>query len=320
MKKFFRALFIASLAALMVCLAVYPDRYIPACFNGIKLWAVAVLPSLLPFFFLTTLLTSTGSLTGLSRTLNPITGFLYRTDGVCGYVQLMSFISGYPVGAKIIADLSERGVLDSDQATRASTFTSTSGPLFIVGSVSIAMFGSKLLGLIMLTVHILSSVFCGICFRFYGKNRSIGRLTAVSPKVENALYEAIYSSVISVLIVGGFIAVFYVLSQILADFHILAIIEKPLTPIIGANAEAFSKGLVECTTGCQLLSANKTPLSAALAAGLISFGGVSIMCQSAIYLKKARAKFSIFFLSKLIQMLFSIALCLLLLNFIPVWG
>lgn len=317
MKKFISAAYIVLIVFFIVCLAVFPERYIEACLDGAKIWALSVLPSLLPYFFLTSLLTATGKLCSISCKLSPVTKVLYRTGGIGAYVQIMSLLSGYPVGAKIIADLYEKKVIDEDQAARMSTFSSTSGPLFIIGAVGIAMFNSKAVGLTIFISHALSSVICGIIFRKYGVNRAIPQRFALTQNSENLLGESMLSSVTSVLVVGGFVAIFYTLSQIAEDFHLLFILEKPLSLLMGNKlASGFCRGLIECTMGCKILSKSTTALSASLASSLISFGGVSIICQSVTFLKKAQVRTSLFILSKIIQMTITFLISFFIFRFI----
>lgn len=315
MKKFFSIAITLLIVAFMACLIVYPDRYLTSTLDGIKLWAFSVLPSLLPFFFLTTLLTKTASLDKLSKKATPLTKKLYNCSGITLYAQIMSILSGYPIGAKVVSDLYQKKLITKDEATRASTFCSTTGPLFIVGSVGISMFQNKKIGLIFLITHILSSIFCGFCFKKYGDNRTILDLSIKKETSDNLLYDCIYQSVISVLIVGGFVSVFYTLSQILHDFNVLFVFEKLLSPLFGKNfSVGFIQGIVECTKGCKILSLDYSILSASLSLGLISFGGFSIICQSIVFLKKAEVNIKIFLLSKLVQMIFSIVVCFLLLT------
>ena len=293
----------------MVMLAAFPDRYASSTFTGVKVWAVSVLPSLLPFFFLTSLLSLVGGITQCVKFLSPFTGLLYRTSGIAAYVQLMSFLSGYPVGVKIIADLKKGGVITTEEATKLSTFCSTSGPLFVAGSVGVGMFSDKTIGLILLISHLSSSVLCGVIFRFLpSESKSHGLLTAA--KSQNVLYDSVYSAVISVAVVGGFIAVFYTFSQILSDINAFYFIEKPLAAVIGENnAKGVTTALIECTFACKTFSADPTRLSVALSCGAISFGGLSVWCQSAAYLKSANVKFYIFAAAKLVHTLLSFALC-----------
>ena len=63
--------------------------------------------------------------------------------------------------------------IDEAAATKMSVFCSTSGPLFVAGSVGTVMVGNKTAGTILLLSHVLSAVFNGVLFRFYGDNRPI---------------------------------------------------------------------------------------------------------------------------------------------------
>jgi nucleoside recognition membrane protein YjiH len=79
----------------------------------------------------------------------------------------MSVLSGYPVGAKLTADFYEKGLITKGQACRITTFTSTSGPLFIVGTVGIGMFHSAKLGIIILLSHFIGAILNGLIYRKY---------------------------------------------------------------------------------------------------------------------------------------------------------
>lgn len=296
----------------MAMLIAFPDKYIKLTFDGIKIWALTVLPSLLPFFFLTTLFTFVGFIGKISHYASPVTKRLYGVSGIGFYTQLMSFLSGYPIGAKIVSDLAKNNVIDKKQANCLSTFSSTSGPLFIVGSVGIGMFLSKKIGYILLLSHILGSVLCGIIFKFILKPDC----NSVSPiqikKCDNVLYESIYSAVISVMIVGGFIAIFYTLSGIVSDIKILYPLEIVLKPVFGELTDGLLTGIIECTMGAKKLSTYPSNLSVTLVCGIISFGGISVWCQSLIYLTQAKVSVKIFALSKTIHTVLSMIICFIL--------
>lgn len=285
-------------------LAAKPDVYVKSSFEGIKLWAVSVLPSLLPFFFLTTIMSKIGLIAAFSKKAERLTGKIFRCGGISSYAFIMSILSGYPVGAKIISDLSKNGEITQSEATRMSTFCSTSGPLFIIGSVGVGMFGDKRVGYTIIAAHILSAVICGLIFRFYGKKNETSFLDLNYEKSENLLYDCVYSSVVSVALIGGFICVFYVLSDIVINLKLTLPIEKLLYLICGDenSAKGFTIGLIECTRGCKILSAGGVNrLSVAFGAASVSFGGVSVIFQSLMFLKSAKVNIGIFILSKIIQ-------------------
>lgn len=299
----------------MLCLIIYSDKYISFCYDGIKLFAVTVLPSLLPFFFLTQLLTKTGVLNKLSYNVGFITRPLIRCNGLSFYAFLMSILSGYPIGSRIIYDLHSNGLISDGEAKRTSLLASTSGPLFIIGAVGIGMFNNKLIGFTIYFSHVISAILTAIIFRFYGNEPYYNKMNLNLQKTSNILYESIYNSVISVLIVGGFVSIFYVFSQILSDFKILyplqKLIELVLLPFT-KNKEVSSSvaiGIIECTRGCKMLSSiGVNPLTASLSSLIISFGGVSIIMQSLIYLISCKVKPLFFIGGKIIQSLLAFTL------------
>lgn len=292
---------------------IMPEKYIKACQTGISLWAACVLPSTFPFLFLTALITRLGYVNTISRFLSPVTKKIFNLPEISGYVILMSAISGYPVGAKIIADLKESGCITSSEATKISVVSSTSGPLFIIGSVGSNMFSSVKIGVMILVSHYFASILTGIILK--SKDRQNESKTFTPKTNENeALYSAMYNSVISVMCVGGFIAVFYTLSAMLEDMKIL----YPLSfiidnlPFFNGLGSGISTGLIEMTSGCRTLASSNNFLALPSCAFIISFGGMSIIFQQLAYLKKAGAKTGFFLLSKLLQSVLAFAVCLLL--------
>lgn len=295
-----------------------PQRYSDAAMRGIRLWALCVVPSTLPFLFMTALLTSIGAVRWLARRATPITNKLFKLGGASAYVFLSGAVCGYPVGAKVISDLSEGGLLSKDEATGMSVICSMSGPLFIVGSVGAGMYKSAAAGAVILFAQYSSVIITGMIF-----GRAIHKKanSPLPPRVKMAaadgvLYSAMYSSVLSVLCVGGFICVFFLLAEMAEDFYIT----YPVTfimnqiPVFKGLGAGFSKGLIEVTGGCLALSAAATPPSIALCAFIITLGGLSVIFQQLTYLKRARVDLRAFFLSKLISAVLAFFITLALAN------
>ena len=313
-----------SIAVISVMLAIllYPDRYILASLNGLKLWCFSVLPSLLPFFFLTALLTKTEVLCNVFCKTNKLTKTLFNLNGVSFYAFILSALSGYPVGSRTVNDLYLAGAINENEAKKTSILASTSGPLFIVGAVGTAMFNNKYYGFILYSVHLISAILTAITFRGKTNNSTTKNQIILNEKTDNILYESIYGSVISVLIVGGLITIFYVITEVLLDFKILT----PLINLVNALfknfnnsnvGEGFICGLIECTKGCYLLSKlPTTPLTLSLSAFLISFGGFSIIVQSLVYLVKAKVKPLFFILGKTIHAVYSFILSFIIFSII----
>lgn len=315
MKKIFKLIIIALVLTCIVFILLKPERYTKSALEGIKLWAIVVVPSLLPFFFFTSLLSSLGLTSYISKLMEKPFRFLFRTSGAGAYAFLMSILSGYPVGARIIADLRQNKIITEGEATRLCTLCSTSGPAFIVSSVGIGMFASKKIATALLLSHLLSAILCGLAFRFVGTQPTYKKQFISPSKSENALYDSVYSSVLSVALVGGFICVFNLVLNLAQDLTLLKPLALPLAKLVGNDvANAFIYGLIECTSGCKALSlCNLSTYSPAFASALISFGGLSVWAQSIIFLTKANANVKVFCLSKILQAVFSFLLCLLFL-------
>jgi len=284
-----KILFGVLLFLIAAFIAANAKRYSKIAFDGVKLWALSVLPPLFPFFFLSSLITGTGLTEKLANVFSPFTKFFYKTGGLSAYPRVMSLISGYPVGVRVISDLKLSGAITSEQASDYAVVSSTSGPNFIIGCVGLSFGGY---GLTLFAVHVFSSFLTGVAFRFFVKSKSENKVK-VSPKTNLSLGDSVYSAVVSVLTLGGFVTIFYVFSNILADLKVLYPLVKILTPVFGSDkADGLLTGIIECTFGCKKLAESGVDaLSLSLASLVISFGGLSVWAQSKAYLSRAGASF-----------------------------
>ena len=121
---------------LIITLAVFPDKYSKTTYDGVVLWAISVMPSLLPYFFLTAILTKLNVLTNVLDKFTPLTKKVFHLQGISFYAFFMSILSGYPVGSKLTADLYENGLIDKTESFKLCLLCSTSGPLFIIGATT----------------------------------------------------------------------------------------------------------------------------------------------------------------------------------------
>lgn len=299
---------------ILILLIIDPKNNLNACLNGIILWATAILPTLLPFFFFTSILSNLGFIQKLGKLFYPITRKLFKTDGISGYVYAISVVSGYPMGAKTTAELYENGTISRGQAFKITTFTSTSGPLFIIGTVGIGMFNSSKLGYLILVSHILGAILNGLIYRNCFNEKSH---TIVKIKNKPYLEDSMFNSIKSVLIVGGYVAIFYMLISMFNNFHLLFPFSKFLsliTPIDYDTSSAIINGIIEVTRGCVDLSKIALSQKQALvySTGLISFGGISIFLQALTFLKKFDISIRFYFISKTTQTIVSILIAILL--------
>lgn len=116
-------------------LVLFSKSNLIAAKNGLTLWANSVIPSLLPFFIASELLTYTNIINIIERLLNKIMRPIFNVPGCGAFAFILGMISGYPVGAKIVTDLRNNDFCTKREGERLLSFTNNSGPLFILGTV-----------------------------------------------------------------------------------------------------------------------------------------------------------------------------------------
>ena len=304
----------------MALFAVFSEKYARATLNGIKLWAFNILPSVFPYFVFTALLTSLGSAARLAARCGKVTKKLFGCGGMSGYAFFIAAVSGYPGGSKITAELYAKNLVTSEEAYKMSGFCSLSSPLFILGTVGGMILQNAAAGFALLGAHVLAVLATAVILR--GKKSAATeeeRPVVRAQSADNLIYEAVYESVISVLVLGGIVTVFFVAIEMLSDVGAFYLPEKLFTILFGdpALARGFAFGLVECTTGIYAAAQSSSPLLLPVIGFLLSFGGFSVMTQSCVFLKKAKIKTAWFFLSKTMHAVITFAILFILCSLTP---
>lgn len=313
---------------LIVGIILFPSDSINAAKSGYKIWTDTLIPSLLPFIIAANLIVKLKFIDVIGLIINPITRKLFNVSGKSSLVFAISTVSGYPVGAKLASELRQNNEISKFEAQRLVSFCSTSGPLFIVGAVSVGMFNNPPLGYLILICHYLSALTVGFLFKNYGRETIICDKTNFNFEVNKIISkrrnenkgffvlfgDAVFSGVNTILMVGGFVIVFSVVFKILSIFNIIElfsyILHIPLS-LLGFSRElcnAFISGLFEITIGCsQVSSIINSPeiLRASLCSFLIAFSGLSILAQCCSFLAQTDIKTSTYIFSKFLHGLFA---------------
>ena len=319
-KRNFRGLLFSSIIIfLMLLIIINPEAFSNSTISGIKLFFYSVLPGLFPFMFLTKLLTELGVVFKITKRFSGVSEKIFGTPGVSLYCFFMSILSGYPIGAKIIADLYNKHLISEEDAKRMSFFCTTSGPIFVIGAVGVGMLSSFKLGVIIYISHILSSLIFGVVYNliFKQKNQSQTSIIFCSKPRENLIASALSETISSLFMVAGFITIFYLFTELLSILKIIDFLSNilakilPFTQISVREFSGILYGLAEVTHGAKDLSLLGHHL-APIICGLISFSGVSIIMQSMSFLQQAKIKTHSFIFSKCVLMILSILICKLL--------
>ena len=278
-----------------VLLVVLGGSNLNATKNGLALWANNVVPSLFPFFVAVELLKSTNLVYYLSKYLEKFMRPIFNVPGIAVFPFIIGTISGFPVGAKIVSDLYNKGNLTKDEAERTLIFCNNAGPLFVIGTVGYSFYSNSIIGVILLLCHILSSISVGILYGIFSKfhkekisssSINLNKNDDISPKdLGVILGNSIISGIKSILNVGGFVVLFSVIISMLNQTHFFTLISNIFHLIIPLDENiisAFLKGLIEFTNGLNILSSiplKNINLKLVLSSFLIGFCGLCVLLQ-----------------------------------------
>ena len=133
-KKVGYAFLCLALVFFAVAIIIHPERYVNCCFQGFAMWAECVLPALFPFMCITLVFVKTGIAEKASLPLKRVTGKLNFPPAAAACFFL-SVCSGYPAGSKVVSEFYSGGAFTKKESGKVAYLCSTSGPLFIIGSV-----------------------------------------------------------------------------------------------------------------------------------------------------------------------------------------
>ena len=312
----------------LVCLVLFSNSNLQATKNGILLWAENVVPSLFPFFIATELLNYTNLPYYFGKLTNKFMRPLFNVPGEASYAFIMGIISGYPVGAKIVNKFLDDGICTKNEAERMLAFTNNSGPLFIIGTIGISLFGYNKIGFLLFVTHILSCITVGILFGLLSKNIHVTIRTIQIYKEEkncnisnlgNIISTSITSAISTILLVGGYIVLFSTIISILNSLNIINCISL-LFNNFGVNSEYVKGifiGLIEITHGITFISSLHTKrlsISIIVTSFLLGFAGLSIFLQIFSIASKNKLSMKFYLIGKLLQGCFAALYTFIFLN------
>ncbi|MCA0983591.1 sporulation integral membrane protein YlbJ [Halobacillus yeomjeoni] len=321
--------------SLAISLILFPKEVLAASIRGLSLWWEIVFPSLLPFFVTAELLIGFGVVHGLGALSERWMRPLFNVPGSGGFVWVMGMASGYPSGAKWTADLRRKGQISQVEAERLVSFTNASSPLFIFGAVAVGFFHDPSLGALIAFAHYGGNFLVGIGMRYYKRreDRYAWVRDKTSPSWREAIHrmhhsrlqdgrslgrlmgDAVTRSVDTLLMVGGFIMLFSVLTELLKQTGLIHLISHLLswTPLPETFHAPLMAGMLELTTGIGAITATHEPLLSQLilVSFILGFHGFSIQAQIASLLADTDIRFKPYALARIGQAFLSAFLVIL---------
>ena len=285
--------------AAAVGLLLYPTAIKESVLHSIFYCLTALVPSLFPFMAVSAYLVRAGIGSGAAaeRTLGWLTRKLFRLPAACAAAILMSFLGGYPTGAKSAALLLEQGEIDEEQAGRMLLFCVNPGVAFVVTFLGGTVLGNFRTGWLLFAAVTLSGVVIGIVSGFFGRKRpdqTAGVVNHSFKDTSNALTHAISDASSGVVTMCACIVLFSGITALLHStgvFQLLSLALSRLGLLTPMESSATLSFLWEVTGGVG--AAQTLRVSPVFYAFGLAFGGLCVHLQvfsffSALPCKKLR--------------------------------
>ena len=285
-------------------LLCYSKAVSAAMTQALALCVQVLLPSLFPFFVLSSMVISTGVIQRLSTRLEKPFQWLFGLPGSFGAALLLGAAGGYPVGAKTIATLYQQGQCSKRDAEKALRFCNNAGPAFLISAVGASLLQDPHAGLNLYAVHVLSALIIGFIYRKNTDHVKYHCITADhmrSTATISLFLRAVTDAFSSFLNVSAFVLIFSVISTMLQQLPLIDSLH--CLPGGGILWYGLLAGFLELTSGVACLTQGVLPPSSLLPAlsFLCGWGGCSVQFQTISLLHDAGLSCRQYLKSKLLQ-------------------
>lgn len=267
----YEKIYVPAFISFIPCLLIFPGAAFSGAAGAVKLSLSTLIPSLFAFMVM-----SEAVILMLSDKKLPFCLFsrLLKVDKCCEGAILLSFIGGYPVGARCISALYTNGRITKGEARRLSLCLINPSPVFIISAVGMKMLSSIKAGIILcISVYIaniivsLSLVFFKDLQEFSGEKVSHTRKRVVQhASPADIMVNSVKSSSIAMLYICMFTVFFGTVSGVFSAF------------IKNEYILSAVNGILEVTVGCKAFS-DAGILYLPFFAATLCFGGLCVMLQ-----------------------------------------
>ena len=259
--------------------------------DAVNLWITKVFPLLFPMFVINDLLLYAN----FPNLICNLFSKLFRINGSCIYVFIMSILSGCPSNAIILKTLLNENKISTEDASKTLAFTYFSNPLFLWNVLNITFSHSSVLKIII--VHYLANII--ILFFFFKKLNNNSKISAKENKnnpLSNVINNSIKKSLDTLLMILGTITFYAIISTIVINCFDFSNVSQTII-----------KGFFEITQGLSSLANINIgiKLKEIIAITIISFGGLSIHSQVKNIISDTNIKYKYFFIGRTFHVLIS---------------
>ncbi|MEC0202069.1 nucleoside recognition protein [Paenibacillus lautus] len=292
-------------AAFLLVLAVVsaPEPAFQATLQALKLWWNIVFPALLPFLVLVEILIAYGWAHGVGVLLDPLMKKIFKLPGAGGWVLITGMTAGFPAGAQAASGMYTQGELRAMDAGRLAALSHFCNPMTILVVIGTGLLHKPEAGYLLLIVHWISGLLAAWIFSLFHKpasSKGTRPFTATFNQVRTnefarrpllkraatatqeahqrdgrsfgkLLGDSVTRSVQTLMMTGGFILFFAVLTRVLTG-HLL----PQLPPYLVS-------GILEAHLAAQSISSSAFQagvLQLAVLSAALAWSGISAQLQS----------------------------------------
>ncbi|MGN0252598.1 MAG: sporulation protein [Oliverpabstia sp.] len=311
MKRFF---FFSTVIAMLLFLLCYPKEAFQASADGLRLWFFTVLPTLLPFLILSDALIHAGKIPAVFHRFSRFFSWSLGLSLYGTYAFTLGLFCGYPMGARLTADLLKEKKIDRREADYLLTFANNASPMFISSYILLQTLNMQQMAVATFTILYLSTFLTSLFFRCMF-HRFPGKSTATSddpiqepaqPLPERLIDYSIMNGFETITRLGGYIILFSIAAAMVHTFfHSLPVISWLLP------------GIMEITTGIHLIGLSAMPVMQkyVIILTLTTFGGISSVAQTKGMLNGTPLSIKTYILGKTVQTAFTLSICILFFHF-----
>ena len=240
---------------------------------ALKMCGGEVVPAVFPFLILADLYIAVGYPERIPL-LPSVFRAVYGIERAGVRALISGALSGFPVGVRATAELYRGGLISRESAERLIALSNIPSPAFVTAAVGLGMFGSAEVGRILLLSVLLSSPICALIFRGKGaKEDNVGNISGQKFDI----VESIRNAGLGTVSICAFVVSFATVAGIASEY------------LSGLSIFPFIVSVLEVTGAASYFAAESAKIGAYAAifgsAFSLGFGGLSVMLQSAVFLR-----------------------------------
>lgn len=259
---------------------------IQASLTGLNLVIKSLFPTIFPFSVICNLLICYDGISLYSKLLGPLICKPLNLNKSSSFPITASVLSGYPLGCKYSCDLYAQGYINRSEFERLLNIATNASPIFLIGSVGVAMLGNIKYGIILLIGNYLSPLIIGILTK--NKKNVCENLDYIPEEKDmnfgSAIKFSIENGINTTLQVGAFVIIFSIIIGIIKNSSLIEAIFTNIEKLINlppSTLYGLFLGSIEFTNGCKLISLSNLSivLKLSIISFICSFSGLSIIGQ-----------------------------------------